>query len=173
MDSLLAVPHLDPLGMGVARRRLSVRVLELRTRSRVRRDLNLTGVFIVPLIALVLVRFVRDELSRRGLAVRMGIMLAVEFWISTEVVVTLTIMLIAGLVLAIVLLAEARRRVAASIAPIAGAYAGAAVLAAPLLFYVWKGPRPGPFANQFWTAICSTSSCRLGSIELAAARWQA
>ena len=105
--------------------------------------LNLTGVFIVPLIALALVRFVRGELGRRGLAVRIGVMLAVEFSISTEVTVTLTIMLIAGLVLAIVLLAEATSRCGVDRADCRGVRRRRGSRSPVALLRV-EGPTPGP-----------------------------
>jgi len=112
-------------------------------------DLNLTGVFVVPLIALALARYLRGELGRRGLAWRLGLLLACQLWISTEVAVTLTFMLVAGLVLGLALVRDARRRIVSSLPPIVVGYAAAATLAAPLLVYAWKGPRPEGFANQF------------------------
>ena len=59
--------------------------------------LHVTGVFLVPLVALVLVRFLRGELDRRGLAWRLGALLGLQLWISTEVALTLTLALAAGL----------------------------------------------------------------------------
>ncbi len=75
--------------------------------------LNLTGVFLIPLVALFVVRFVRSELSARGLAWRLGVLLACQLWISTEVAFTLTVVLALGLLLAGWLV----RDVAAAFAP--------------------------------------------------------
>ena len=56
--------------------------------------------FLLPLVVLVLVRFVQGELDRRGLAWRLGVLLGLQLWISTEVALTLTLALAAGLGLA-------------------------------------------------------------------------
>ena len=101
--------------------------------------LNLTGVFLIPLVLLVLVRYVRVELSARGLAWRLGALVAAQLWISTEVALTLTLVLAVGLPLASLLLRDARPRLRSALLPIAGGYVVAAVLAAPLVVYVLAG----------------------------------
>jgi hypothetical protein len=101
--------------------------------------LNLTGVFLVPLVALAIVRYARAELDDRGLAWRLGVLLGVQFWISTEVALTLTLALAAGLLLAILLVRDVRRRLVRSLAAIAAGYVLAAVVAAPLVAYVLSG----------------------------------
>ncbi len=97
--------------------------------------LHLTAAFLVPLVALVLLRYRRGELDGRGLTWRLGVMLAFQAYISTEVALTLTLVLGLALLLAFALVPSARRRLVSSLVPIAAAGALAAVLAAPLLYY--------------------------------------
>jgi len=101
--------------------------------------LNLIGVFLVPLVALALVRYARAELSGVGLTWRLGVALALELMISTEVTVTLTVALVLGVLLAYLLLPEVRHRLLHSAVPIAAGYLVAGALAAPFLVYVVKG----------------------------------
>jgi hypothetical protein len=49
------------------------------------------GVFLLPLAALVVPRFLREELRARGLAWRLGAILAFQLTISTELALTLTL----------------------------------------------------------------------------------
>ena len=97
--------------------------------------LDLTAVFGVPLVALVLVRFLRGALGRRGLVVRLAPLLAAELWLSAEVSFTLA--------LALVLAALLARRLRVLLAPLAAAYALAAALAAPLAYYLLSDFRSG------------------------------
>lgn len=105
-------------------------------------DLNLIGSFLVPLIALVLVKHVRGELGRKALTWRLGFLLGLEFWISTEIVATVTVVLLFAVAIGLVLLPSSRRRLAHATLPITGAFTIAAVLAAPLIYYTWVGARP-------------------------------
>jgi hypothetical protein len=105
--------------------------------------LNLAAAFLVPLVALVVLRHVRGELGARGLAWRLGLLLAFQVYVSTEVTVTLTIALAVGLVLAFALDRRSRGRIRASLLPIAAGYGLAGVLAAPLLYYALTGLAEG------------------------------
>jgi hypothetical protein len=107
---------------------------------------NLTGVFLLPLEVLVLVRFVRSELGGRGLAWRLGALLALQIGISTEVAVTTTVVLVLGWLLALALVSDSRPRLRAAVVPVAGAYAVAALLAAPFVAYMLSGFVP----HGFW-----------------------
>jgi hypothetical protein len=109
--------------------------------------LNLTAVFLVPLLALAVLRYVRGELDGRGLAWRAALIVAFQFSISTEVSLTLALALLLGLVLGLALLPASRARIRAAVLPLAAAYALAAVLAAPLVYYAVTGIVPG--ANAF------------------------
>ena len=101
--------------------------------------LNLTGVFLLPLAALLVLRHLRGELDARGLACRLGLLLAFQAYISTEVTVTLTMALVFGLALAFALVRETRARIRSVLRAVAGAYGLAALLAAPLIYYALTG----------------------------------
>jgi hypothetical protein len=111
------------------------------------------AVFLVPVAALLLLRFAGDELSGRGLALRFGLLLAAQMLLSTEILFTLTLAIVVSLVVAAILVPAARRTVPRVIAPLAGAYALAALLTAPFVYYLLTGfgfsPPPGSFT---WVA---------------------
>jgi hypothetical protein len=113
--------------------------------------LNLEGVFLVPLVALVVLRYLRADLDGRGLAWRLALLLAAQLSISTEVTATLTAMLLLGLVLAYALVPATRPRLPRALAPIAAGYALAGILAAPFLYYALTGSGGGrsAFTGQF------------------------
>ncbi len=100
--------------------------------------LNL-AVFLVPLAALVLVRYVRGDLGGRGLALRLGAVLALQLAISTEVVFTLTLAILLGMAIALVTCPDLRPRLVSAFAPLAASYAVAALLAAPFVVYLLSG----------------------------------
>jgi hypothetical protein len=101
--------------------------------------LNLTAVFVLPLVALAVIRFVRGELQPRGLAWRIGVLLALQLYISTEIALTLTLVIAIGLALAFVLIPSDRPRIRTSFAPLVAGYTIAAILAAPFLVYALRG----------------------------------
>jgi hypothetical protein len=113
--------------------------------------LNLTSVFLLPLAALLVLRRLRGELNSRGLAWRLGLLLAFQAYISTEVTVTLTLALVVGLALAFGLVRETRARIRSVLGAVVGAYALAAVLAAPIIYYALTGLTRGVnvFADYF------------------------
>jgi hypothetical protein len=113
--------------------------------------LNLTGVFLIPLVALIILRFLRSELSARGLACRLGLLLACQLWISTEFAFTLTVVLVLGLLLAIWLLRELRPRLRSSVGPIVAGYALGALFAAPLVVYALLGFVSSKFSGDLRT----------------------
>jgi len=97
--------------------------------------LHLTSVFLLPLIALAVVRYLDGGIGARGLALRLGLLFGLQFWISTEVFASAVLMLALALVVAYVAVPAARTRLRALPAPLAGAAAVGAVVAAPLLAY--------------------------------------
>ncbi len=97
--------------------------------------LQLTSVFLVPLVALVLLRYLEGALDGGGLVLRLAPLLALQFTFGTEVFFTLALCLAAGLALGALAVASARRRIASSLAPLAGAYGVCAVLVSPLIYY--------------------------------------
>jgi hypothetical protein len=97
--------------------------------------LHMTGVFLLPLVALALLRYVDGNLGPGGLAWRLGVILALQLSISTEIALTMTVALAVGLALAAWRVKEARGRLRSALAPIAAGYGLGALLAAPLLAY--------------------------------------
>ncbi len=104
---------------------------------------HVTGVFVIPLVALVAIRYVREELDGRGTAMRLGPLLGFEFLVSTEVTFTLALALATGLILGCALVPERRRRIAKLVFPLTAAYVFAAVLTAPFVYYAIRGFKSG------------------------------
>jgi hypothetical protein len=109
-------------------------------------DLNFTGAFLVALMLLVLVEYVRGERDARTLTLRLGLLLGLEFWISTEVVVIVVIVLLLGIPLGFAILPE-RARLRSAVFPIVGSIAAATVAASPLIYYAWVGTRPSGYGQ--------------------------
>ncbi len=98
-------------------------------------DLNLTAA-LMPLVALVLMRYLRSELSARGLAWRLGVLLALEFVVSTESTLTLSLAIGSGLLIGYGVVRSYRTRIVSALVPIGSAYVLAALLAAPFVYYL-------------------------------------
>ena len=98
-----------------------------------------TSVFLIPLVALVIVRYLDGDLSRRRTAVYLGVLIAAQLWFSTEVAFTLTIALAVALAVGFVVARSRRRRLVQLLPAVIGAYAIAAVLTAPLIVYLLLG----------------------------------
>ena len=109
--------------------------------------LPVTAVFVLPLVALVVVRYIRSDLDARGLAWRLGVLLAIQLWLSTEFALTVTLMLAVGLVFAFWLVPADRRRVLSSLRPIVAAYGLGAIFAAPIVIYALSGFVPQSFID--------------------------
>jgi hypothetical protein len=101
-------------------------------------DLNLTTA-LVPLVALVLLRYLRGQLGNRGLAWRLGGLIAVEFVVSSELTLTLSLAIGAGLLIGYGVARGYRKRIVSALVPIGSAYVGAALLAAPFVYYLVSG----------------------------------
>jgi len=95
----------------------------------------MSSVFLLPLVALVVLRYLEGTLDGRGLVLRLGPLLALQFLLSTEVLFTLTFALLVAGVAAFVLVAPRRARLRALWRPLLGSYLVAAVLVGPLLAY--------------------------------------
>jgi hypothetical protein len=104
-------------------------------------------VFLTPLLALATLRFVRGELSPAGLVWRAGPILAFQYMVSTELFLTMTLALACGLALGFALVPGSRRPIARTLAPIGLAYAVAAVLAAPFVYYTLTNIEKGAFVQ--------------------------
>ena len=97
--------------------------------------LHMSSVFLVPLVALVVVRYLEGSLDGRALAWRLGLLLAGQLLLSTETLFTATIALLVSLVLCAALVPATRARLRSLPLPLSGAYLIAGVLTSPLLAY--------------------------------------
>jgi hypothetical protein len=116
--------------------------------EQLQEHLHLTAAFLIPIVALVVIRYVRGELTGRGLAWRFGLLIAAQLSISTEMALSMTIALAVGLLLAWALIARARPRVVSALLPIVAGYGIAAVAVAPLVAYLLTGFRNAPFPGS-------------------------
>ena len=105
---------------------------------------HMTAVFLLPLVALVCIRYLEGELGGRGVVLRLAPLLGLELLISTEVTFTLALALATALALALALLPARRARLATLLAPLAWGYAWAVVLTAPFVYYAISGFRSNP-----------------------------
>jgi hypothetical protein len=96
---------------------------------------QLTAVFALPLIALVVVEGLEGSLSGGALTLRLALLMALQIYLSSELALTGTISLACGLALGFLLAPRARPRLRRLAGPVTLGYAGAAVLAAPVLYY--------------------------------------
>jgi hypothetical protein len=108
-------------------------------------NLHVTAIFLLPLIALAVVRYVEHELSGGGLVWRLGVLIACQLLISTEFALTATVMLALGLVLAFALVRDVRPRLLSSLRPVVAGYVLGGVLTAPFLAYAVLGFVPSSF----------------------------
>jgi hypothetical protein len=108
-------------------------------------ELQLTAIFIVPLIALVVLRYCEGGSRAGGLSLRLGLLLALQLLFSMELAFTVTLALACALLLAFVFFPVWRRRLVSSLAPIVAAYALAAALTAPFLYYALTGVKLAAF----------------------------
>jgi hypothetical protein len=108
---------------------------------------NLTA-FLLPLVALVVLRRVRGELRGWSATWRLGVVLAAQLTISTETSLTLGLALVAGILLAYAFLGAYRTRIVRSLPSIAAAYPVGAAIAAPFVFYLVSGFESGQFVGS-------------------------
>ena len=96
----------------------------------------------MPLIALAVVRYLQGEIDGRGAAWRLGVLFGLQFWLSTELLLTSSLVLVVGLALAYWLLPATRPRLRAGLKPMLAAAGIALVVAAPLVYYASRASRP-------------------------------
>ena len=101
--------------------------------------LNLTAVFLIPLIALVLVCWIEETVNGRQLVLRLGLLLAAQLLVSTEIFFTATLAIMGAGAIAYASLQHQRARRRALIRPLVGAYVLAAALTARLTYFVLTG----------------------------------
>src|SRR5439155_13221094 len=95
--------------------------------------LHLTSVFLVPLIALVLLRYVEGTLTGSRFVLALAVLLAAQISFSTELALTLTLAIGVSLALAAILVPASRRRLRLMLLPLLASYAAAALITSPLL----------------------------------------
>ncbi|HEY4346959.1 MAG TPA: hypothetical protein VGM80_05170 [Gaiellaceae bacterium] len=108
--------------------------------------LHMTSVFLVPLVALVVLRYLEGGLDRRGLALRLGSLFGFEVLLSTEVALTMSLALAVSLLLAAALVPERRPRIVSLVTPLAAAAGFAAILISPFLYYALTGYVASPLS---------------------------
>jgi hypothetical protein len=101
--------------------------------------LHLTSVFLVPLAVLFVLRFLEGELAGRGLVIRLGPLLVLQFLFGVEVFFTLALCLLAGLALGALIVPAQRARIAQALLPVGVAYGICAIAVAPFLYYSLTG----------------------------------
>jgi hypothetical protein len=113
--------------------------------------IHTAAVFLLPVAAHLVVRFVQGDLTRRRLALGMGAVLAGQMLLSTEILFTLTLALALSLLLAALLIPSARTPLRSIALPLAAAYGLAAVITAPFLYFIFSGTgsRPPSGASLF------------------------
>jgi len=105
--------------------------------------LHLTSVFLLPLAALLVLRYLDGGLDRRGLVARLGPLLTVQILLSTELAMTLTIALALSLALGFLLARPRRSRIASLLPPLAASYGIGVILTSPFLYYALRGFHSG------------------------------
>lgn len=98
--------------------------------------LHMTSVFLLPLIALLVVRYVDGNLLERDIVVRLGLLLGLQCWFSLEVFATASVALATAVVVAGIVSPAIRPRLRSLVVAITGAYLIAAVLVSPLLYSI-------------------------------------
>ncbi len=103
--------------------------------SQTEGHLHMTSVFLVPLVALVLVRYVEGSLTGVRFVLALGVLLAFQISFSTELTLTLTLAIAVSLAVGALLVPASRHRLRLLLGPLIAAYAVAALLMAPFLAY--------------------------------------
>jgi len=106
---------------------------------------QLSGVFVAPLVALVVLRALEGTLTRRRCLVFIGLLIATEFYLSMEVAFTVTVALALGLLLGAAVSGPMRRALVPLLPTLVAGYLLAAVLAAPVLYYALTAVRIAGF----------------------------
>jgi hypothetical protein len=107
--------------------------------------MHMSSVFLLPLIALVVLRYVEGELDGRGLTLRLGPLLAFQLLLSTEVSFTVLCALGGAVILGAIVARDRRPRLRSLVWPVARAYLFAGVLTSPFLFFALKAIRRTSF----------------------------
>jgi hypothetical protein len=136
-------------------------------------QLNLTVTVLLPLIAYLALLWWEGSLKRTGFVIWMAVALAAEFYTFVEAFTELAMLSVAALVLGFVVAGRATRPKVARLAVLTAiAYVGAAVLAAPYLYYALRNVqnvtrRSAAFSTDFASLILPRSDRLLGMKWLA------
>jgi hypothetical protein len=95
--------------------------------------LQMTAVFLIPVVALIVLRFLDGSLSGGRTALLLGLALAVQLTFSLEIELTLTLTLALAFGVAFAVVPTLRPRLLMLLRPLAGGYVIAGLLASPLL----------------------------------------
>jgi hypothetical protein len=106
---------------------------------------QLTAAFVIPLLALLVLRYLEGSVGKGRFTLLSGLLLGTQLLISMEVGFTLTLVLLGALVLAYVFFPERRSRILSLPLPLVGAYVLAAVIASPFLYYALTAVRISGF----------------------------
>ena len=119
--------------------------------------LHLTAVFPVPLVALVVLRYLDRKLDGWGLAWRLAVLIAAQLSFSQEVAFTLTLALVTALLIAFAVVPSRRARLRSLLGPLCGAYALAGALASPLLYFMLSRYQSGSISppQLYWADVLS------------------
>jgi hypothetical protein len=109
---------------------------------------HMSAVFLLPLVALIGVRYLEGSLSGRALTIRLGPILAFQLLISTEVSLTLALALAGAIVIGYASSPKRRKRLIRLLAPLAASYLLAGILTGPFIYYLVSGTRPSQFPES-------------------------
>jgi hypothetical protein len=132
---------------------------------------QLTAAFVIPLLALLVLKYVEGSVSTRRLTLLSGLLLGAQLLISMEIAFTLTIVLLVALVLAYLFFPARRSRLVSMLFPLIGGYVIAAVIASPFLYYALTAvrisgfQRPSDFVADFLNLFIPTH------VEVSGAGW--
>lgn len=104
---------------------------------------NLAQTFLIPVAGYLMLRLVEGSVRARWFVPLLGIVLAAQLYLSTEIFATMTLI---GVLFGVVGLAlggrSYRQRLLRAIGPVCGGYAVALALGSPLLYTAFARPRP-------------------------------
>lgn len=104
---------------------------------------NLSLAFLIPVAAYLVLRLAEGSIRARWFVPLLGILLAVQLYLSTEVFATMTVIgVLFGIVGFVLAGSSGRQRLRRTVGPITGAYVLALALGSPLLFVAFGRPRP-------------------------------
>jgi hypothetical protein len=107
--------------------------------------IHMVALFLVPLAALVMWQYLEGDFGWKGLAVRLGPVIAGQLLISTEVAFTLLLAIFGGLVVGWLVAPARRQRLVSLLGAVLAAGCFAIVLALPFLYYLVKGRHASAF----------------------------